>query len=72
MLHLIFCENGLNRVRELLRPTDQIVQFQDDNIILLDSAKYLNSQYNIIEGKNIDNKTLANLIENATSIKSTY
>lgn len=72
MLHLIFCDDGLSRVRELLRPTDQIVQFSGDNIVLVDTAKYLNSHSKLVEGTPIDNKVLAKLIEEAASIKSTY
>lgn len=78
MLHLVFSDNGLERIHELLRPTDQVVQFCGDRILLVDIAKYLKQpspeveNLATLEGKEIDHKVLANLIESAQSIKSTY
>lgn len=76
MLHLVFCNNGLERIHELLRPTDQVVQFYGDHILLVDVDKYLKSlqqsQSGTVEGQIIDQYRLVNLIENAPSIKSTY
>lgn len=83
MLHLIFNEKGIERLHEILRPTDQVVQFYRDRIILVDIAKYLkqlnhNNKINAgdaqipIEGEVINQRILAGIIEKAPSIKSTY
>lgn len=78
MLHLVFCDNGLKRIHEFLRPTDQVVQFCGDRILLVDIAKYLKQatpdvkDLSKLEGTEINPRVLANLIEKAQSIKSTY
>lgn len=70
MLHLIFSADGIERIRAILRPTDQVVQFSKSGIVLIDTAQYL-SQH-ALTGTTIDQSTLARLINNATAIKGTY
>ena len=80
MLHLLFSNNGLDRVKDILRPTDQVVQLSSERILLVDTAKYLESIKNQnakdsvpeIMGEEIDQAKLVNIINNAPSIKSTY
>lgn len=78
MLHLVFDEKGIERLHEILRPTDQVVQFYKDRIVLVDISKYLKLREQgtlkqvPIEGEVINQRTLAGLIESAPSIKSTY
>lgn len=78
MLHLIFSEKGIERLHEVLRPSDQVVQFYGDRILLVDIGKYLKYvnkgvKHDIpIEGEVINQRTLAGIIEDASSIKSTY
>lgn len=70
MLHLIFSADGIKRVKAILRPTDQVVQISQSQIMLIDTAQYLSAQ--TVSGTTIDKSTLARLIHNATAIKGTY
>jgi len=85
MLHLIFAQDGLNRIKSVLRPNDMVVQVSKDRIFLLDTHKYLkriqaltskerNAQENIkataSEGKTINHNQLASIIAQATAIKT--
>lgn len=70
MLHLIFSADGIERIRAILRPTDQVVQFSKSGIVLIDTAHYLSQR--ALTGTTIDQSTLARLINNATAIKGTY
>ncbi len=72
MLHLIFSDNGIERIKDVLRPTDQVVQLSKQHILLVDTVKYLNHSSKELTGTIIDTHTLAHLIHNATAIKGTY
>lgn len=71
MLHLVFSDNGLQKIKDVMRPSDQVVQLSKDRILLLDVDKFLGADPQI-DGEIIDPARLANIINNATSIKSTY
>ena len=70
MLHLIFSDNGIERIRNILQPSDQVVQLSKSGIMLIDTGKYLAQSR--LTGTSIDQNTLARLIHNATAIKGTY
>lgn len=72
MLHLIFSENGIERVKHILRPTDQVVQLSQQRILLVDTPHYLNNYPSEPTGTVIDQGTLAKIIHKASAIKSTY
>lgn len=81
MLHLLFSDNGIDRIKDILRPTDQVVQLSSERILLVDTVKYLDSLNNnsgnkessgVVTGEIIDPSRLASIINNAQSIKGTY
>ncbi len=72
MLHLVFSANGIERIKNILRPSDQVVQLSQQRILLVDTATYLEQGLQEPVGTIIDTHTLAHLIHNAPAIKSTF
>ena len=84
MLHLVFSKDGLDRIKAIIRPNDQVVQLTGERILLLDTMQCLDTiralpkngkiseHLHALEGEVIDQGRLASIISSAPSINSTY